>query len=365
MSTRYLLKTVTTFPRQLFLILVYLLTLQWLTDLIALIRESLEIKRREKYLRDVRRGRPLRCSPRCAVIRPEVYKRADPLIYSQSYLMEQGLAVTWNNPDIQLFDKGVPVSSSLLKADTDYEIVATVYNNSTDAPAVGMEVEFAFQSFGVGSALTPIGTTTINLPVKGAPGHPALAKTTWHTPTTPGHYCLKVRLVWDDDANPKNNLGQENTDIGMASSPAMFHFPVRNDDTIRKAIHMTADAYVIPAHMKCLERPKKKDSDRHYPRHRWQNVFVPTTEESADWTLARVRHSMDAFPIPTGWSVDIRPGQFVLAPGETQDVTVAITPPDDFRGERSFNVNAMHGTGLLGGVTLIVTNALQKSTEDF
>lgn len=354
MNTRYLLKAVTTLPRRLFLILVYLLTLRWLTDLIALIRENLEVRRRGKHLRDVRRGRPLRCSPRCAVIRPEVYKRPDPLIYSQHYLMEQGLAVTWNNPDIQLFENGASVSSSSLKADTDYEIIATVYNNSTDAPAVGLPVEFVFQSFGVGAVLTPIGMTSINLPVKGAPQHPALAKIVWHTPAAPGHYCLKVRLLWADDANPKNNFGQENTNVGIASSPAVFHFPARNDDTIRKAIHMTADAYTIPAQIDCREKPEKKDSDRRHPTHRRQNVFVPTTEEAADWTLARVRHGVEAFPIPVGWSVDISPSQFVLATGQIQDVTVTITPPNDFRGERSFNINAMHGTGLLGGVTLMV-----------
>ena len=33
------------------------------------------------------------------MIRPDVYRRADPMIYSQFYLMEQGLAVTWDNPD--------------------------------------------------------------------------------------------------------------------------------------------------------------------------------------------------------------------------------------------------------------------------
>jgi hypothetical protein len=355
MNTRYLLKSITAFPRRLFSILLYLVALRWLRELLALIRGNLDVSRRGKHLRDVRRGRPLRCSPRCAVIRPEVYKRPDPLIYSQQYLMEQGLAVTWNNPDIQLFENGAPVSSSSLKAATDYEIVATVHNNSTDAPAVGLPVEFAFQSFGVGAALTQIGTTIVNLPVKGAPQHPALAKVAWRTPSTPGHYCIKVRLVWADDANPKNNLGQENTNVATASSPAVFSFPVRNDDTIRKAIRMTVDAYVIPPRMKCQERPKKKDSDRRYPKYRRQDVFIPTTEEVADWTLARVQHGVQAFPIPLGWSVDISPAQFVLGSGGVQEVRVTINPPDDFRGERSFNVNAMHGTGLLGGVTLMVT----------
>lgn len=355
MSARFLGRAVASFPGRLLAILLYVILLRWLRDILDFIRGYLAVARRGEYLRHVRRGRPLRCAPRCAVIRPEVYRRPDPLIYSQQYLMEQGLAVTWNNPDIQLLENGVPVSSSALKPNTDYQIVATISNNSTNAPAVGLPVEFSFQSFGVGAVLTAIGTTVINLPVKGAPGHPAPATIAWRTPATPGHYCLKVRLIWPDDANPKNNLGQENTNVVAATSPAVFTFPVRNDDTIRKAIRMIADAYVIPLRIRCSERPPKKDSERRYPLSHRQDVFIPATEEAADWTLARVRHSPQAFPIPPGWSVDVRPAQFTLAPGAAQDVTVTITPPDDFRGERPFNINAMHGNGLLGGVTLIVT----------
>jgi hypothetical protein len=288
-------------------------------------------------------------------VRPEVYKRADPLIYSQFYLMEQGLAVTWDNPDIQLFENGVPVPSASLKTDTDYNVVATVYNNSTEAPAVGLPVEVWFRSFGVGATLTAIGTTTIDLPVKGAPQHPAKAKVKWHTPAAPGHYCLVVRLVWPDDANPKNNLGQENTNVGVAASPAVFTFPVRNEDTIRKRIRMTADAYTIPPRIDCRKRPSKQDSDRRHPAHKRSDVFIPPSEEGADWTLARVRHDPKSFPIPAGWSVEMDPAQFELAPDATQAVTVTIVPPDAFHGERSFNINALHGTVPLGGVTLTVT----------
>lgn len=354
MNTRYPLRALVGLPARLLQILLYLLTFQWLTDFIALIRRQLQIRGRGKRLRDVRRGRPLRCTPRCAVVRPDVYKRADPLIYSQFYLMEQGLAVTWDNPDIQLFENGVPVPSGALKADTIYDVVATIYNNSTNAPAVGLPVEFSFRSFGVGAALTPIGTTTIDLPVKGAPQHPARAKIMWHTPAAAGHYCLLVRLVWPDDANPKNNLGQENTNVGAAASPAEFNFPVRNEDTIHKRVRMTVDSYVIPAKIGCQERPTRKDSDRRYPSHKRNDVFIPPSEEIADWTFARSRHNPEAFPIPAGWSVEIHPAEFDLGPGATQTVSVSIAPPDNFRGERSFNVNALYGTLLLGGVTLIV-----------
>ncbi len=34
----------------------------------------------------------------CITVSPAVLKRADPLIYSQYYLMKMGLSVTWDNP---------------------------------------------------------------------------------------------------------------------------------------------------------------------------------------------------------------------------------------------------------------------------
>ncbi len=347
-------KALTALPARLLRVLSRIVLLTWLKEFLGMIRGNRDVRRRGKHLRDVRRGRPARCSPRCAVIRPDVYKRADPLIYSQKYLMEQGLAVTWDNPDIQLFFNGSPVSSSDLQVDTEYDVVATVYNNSLDGPAVGLPVHFSFQSFGVGAVLTPIGTTVVDLPVKGAPGHPVAAKQVWRTPATAGHYCLKVDLEWFDDANPKNNMGQENTNVGIAQSPAVFVFPVRNEDTIPKRIRMTVDTYTIPASLDCRKRPEKKESERQNPEKNRKNVFIPVTEEAANWTLARVRHDIAAFPVPAGWSVTIEPAQFSLAPGAAQQVTVRIDPPDAFRGEKAFNINALHGTDVLGGVTLTV-----------
>jgi hypothetical protein len=341
-------------PISLLRVLLYVFTLRFLVEVVQWLCRICALRRREKHLRHIRRGRPLRCAPRCAIVRPEVYRRADPLIYSQTYLMEQGLAVTWDNPDIQLYEAGVPVPSWQLQAGRPYEVEATIYNNSTDAPAVGLPVELWMRSFGVGNALTLVDTTTIDLPVKGSPNHPAKAKLPWTTPNAEGHYCLLVKLIWPDDANPKNNVGQENTNVGIAASPAVFRFPVRNEDTIRKHIRMAADAYTIPPRLPCSERPTKKQSDRQHPVAKRADVFVPPLEEAADWPLARVRHGPQAFPLPAGWSVEIRPMEFELDPGATEPVTVTITPPDSFRGERPFNVNAMYGAALLGGVTLTV-----------
>jgi hypothetical protein len=335
--------------------LLYLLLFRWLRQIVELVRDLLGVARRRKDLEHHRRGRDPHCIPkRCGAIPPDVYKRPDPMIYSQRYLREQGLAVTWDNPDIQLYRNGVPVSSSSLDAGTQYEIRAQVWNNSTDAPAVGLDVDFFFHDFGIGPAPITIGSDTITVPVKGAPGHPAIARTLWTTPATPGHYCVKVQLNWADDANPKNNLGQENTDVGTASSPALFRFTVRNESTVRRTLRLVADAYVIPDPIDCRERPKKKTTEREHPELVLTKGFIPATERDADWTLARSRHGPDTHPVPPGWSVEFAPGELDLAAGEARETEVSITPPDAFIGQQAINVNAMHGTDLVGGVTLVV-----------
>jgi hypothetical protein len=226
---------------------------------------------------------------------------------------------------------------------------ATIYNGSNEAPAIGMPVDFSFLSFGVGTVSHPIGTTPVNLPVNGAPGHPATAIMNWHTPKEEGHYCLQVRLNWADDANPNNNLGQENTNVGVAHSPAVFTFPVRNSDVVRNLIHLTADGYALPERADCREvkgeRLKRDmaqgdDDDRKDAKRLWCAQLAQ-------------RHAPDRFPVPQGWAVDIQPNDFVLAAGAQRDVVVTITPPDDFHGTRPININAFDANShLLGGVTL-------------
>ena len=48
----------------------------------------------------------------CFPVDHPAFVRPEPLLYSQRALMAQGLAVTWDNPDIVLFLGGAPVSSS-------------------------------------------------------------------------------------------------------------------------------------------------------------------------------------------------------------------------------------------------------------
>src|SRR5438270_10417493 len=50
-----------------------------------------------------------------------IRRKPDPCLYSQSYLMQQGIPVTWDNPDIQLIEEdGTPVDSSQLLPDHPY-----------------------------------------------------------------------------------------------------------------------------------------------------------------------------------------------------------------------------------------------------
>ena len=115
---------------KMFLFVVKTLLYGWLVavrDLWRIICELLE-----RWCRRGHRGKvptPRRCVP----INHPAFVRPDPLIYDQYYLTSKGVAVTWDNPDIQLYLNGTPVSSSQLVAGTTYEVVAQIWNNSTEA----------------------------------------------------------------------------------------------------------------------------------------------------------------------------------------------------------------------------------------
>jgi hypothetical protein len=316
------------------------LTYGWVSPGFHLIRELCRRRKHQrKLLADGHRG------VRCQVIPSTIYKRPDPLIYSQQYLMSQGLAVTWDNPDITLFRNGAPVSSSDLILDTEYEVRATIWNGSTEAPAINMPVNFSYLTFGIATASTAIGQTRVDLPVRGAPGHPAMAAMPWRTPAAPGHYCLQIDLLWDDDANPYNNLGQENTNVGTAQSPAVFEFPVGNVTKVRDHVTLEADSYTLPDPINCREvvNGRLMPADEH---------GRPLMGEALCRALAD-RHRQGQFPLLAGWTLDIQPQAFDLDPGQSQNVIVTVDPPAGFTGTQAVNINAFNRDHLfIGGVTL-------------
>ncbi|MEP7111053.1 MAG: hypothetical protein ABI760_23860 [Ferruginibacter sp.] len=268
---------------------------------------------------------------------PRIYKRPDPMIYCQSYLMSKGIAVTWDNPDIQLFDGAVPVPSHDLLPGKKYTIQARIFNGSTDAAAVNMLVRFHYLNFGIGTINNYIGQALVDVPVKGAGGLPAIATYQWTTPVTPGHYCIQVELVWPDDANPGNNLGQENVNVKKLNSPnASFSFMLRNDAVFARKIRLQADSYALPPKEPCPPNSMK------LPRYREDHEPDPYA-----------RHRLHLYPFPENWQLEYLPGnEFQLAPGEEQEVTLKVTAFDGFTGRQVINVNAFDGEILIGGVTL-------------
>ena len=268
--------------------------------------------------------------PCVPIDRPE-YVRPDPLIYAQFYLMKLGLAVTWDNPDIQLFLNGLPVSSSLLQPGTTYEIRARIWNNSFTAPVAAMPVHVSYLDFGAGTISLPIDSTKVDLGVKGGPNHPAFASVMWKTPVVAGHYCIQVRLDPPDDTNWENNLGQENTNVGTSHSPVVFTFRLRNNTKRQRRYHFELDTYHLLPPDPCRERYGERERrERLKPQLRGHH------------------------PVPAGWQVSVAPDGPTLPPNDETTITVTITPPAGFVGTQDFNVNAFHDGGLAGGVTLTV-----------
>jgi hypothetical protein len=287
----------------------------------------------------------------CLDLPPGVHVRADPMIYDQYYLMAQGLAVTWDNPDIQIYDSaGNVVIGEALSANTDYKVVARIWNNSYAAPAAGLPVHLSYLSFGIGIVSTPVGATIVDLGVKGSTQCPAFAEFEWHTPSVPGHYCLQAVLVWPDDANPANNLGQKNTQVGAMHSPATFVVPVHNDAAVRRQFDLEADMYQLPTLTRCGEENARVNATNRAKKDRY-------AESQARWDATLRTQAYGMFPVSDAWRVSITPSSLDLEPNQTSQVVVEIQNTVAYTGTQPFNVHgfATPPTGpraLVGGVTL-------------
>jgi hypothetical protein len=320
------------------LIFRWLLALREILDTIARIIRRWILRRRLEPKR-ASRGSDAPCEP----INQPAFSRPDPLIYSQYDLMARGFAVTWDNPDIELRLNGAPVSSASIQPDTEYEIVARVWNGSTTAVAVGLPVVFSYLSFGIGVQSHPIGATSIpQLGVKGGPDQPAFASMRWRTPAASGHYCLQVLLAPADDSNYANNLGQENLVVRQAASPATFEFKLGNAAWQERAFRFETDTYTLPERPPC-------SSDR-----RGNVSVVANRSDAVNRGAVPAEHSRDRYPVPEGWAVSIEPDRPILHPEEEVNVRVMLEPPAGFRGRQPFNVNAFDEHGFVGGVTLLV-----------
>jgi hypothetical protein len=317
-----------------------------------------------RCLLDRMRGkRPARKPPRtgdcCIDLPPDVYKRADPLLYSQQYLMARGLAVTWDNPDIDVLDGGAVVSGPL-KPDHDYTVRVRVWNGSYDAPALGVRVDLYYLSFGAQTQRHHLAARSVALGAKGTTEEPAFAFFHWTTPAIGGHYCLQAWLGWLDDANPDNNVGQKNVAVAQAHSAAKFTFAVGNPGSAARRFELRVDAYQLPKLSPCADAPPAVMVGNGAGAKR----SVSRLQESkARWTAALREQAYGLHPVPHDWQVTLDAERIELAPGEQRDMAVAIEPLDAaFRGSRPFNVNVFavdegRPPHLVGGVTLNVVKA--------
>jgi hypothetical protein len=308
----------------------------WLLALIALVRSLVSLCRSRRGMTNDEEHERKRARTRCVPIDDPAYVRPDPLIYDQYYLLQLGLNVTWENPDFAIFQGGVPVPSHLLKPDTVYDVVVRVWNASLDCPVVKMPVHLSYLSFGVGTVSHPIATQEIDVGVKGAPNNPAFLHFSWPTPPEEGHYCLQALLDPVADVEPRNNLGQHNTNVVATQSPATFTFALRNGITARRQFGFWTDTYELGPIGICTDDPEELRRRKAYHR--------------------------DDHPLPAGWTVDISPPAPVLDPMEEIPVLVTVTPPSGWTGTQTVNVHAYYLDNtatqrLAGGVTVKVTGS--------
>jgi hypothetical protein len=257
----------------------------------------------------------------------------DPLVYSQYDLMARGLPVTWENPDFTIYQGTTKVAAHLLQPDTTYFVDVRVWNSAPDCPVARMPVHLSYLDFGMGTISVPFATELVDVGVIGAPNNPAIVRFNWHTPATPGHYCLQALLDPASDRNRKNNLGQHNTSVVEAHSPGVFAFTLRNDTTREHRYEFDTDAYVLR---------------------------TPECAELEQYRENLARHLI-ATPVPPGWTVDLAPPSAALAPGAVASITATVTPPDGFVGSQRINIHAFYVDGHqrvpAGGVSVDVTKA--------
>jgi hypothetical protein len=354
--------------------------------LVGLIRTLLALLRR--WLEAQRKRRRHKWRVRCHTYPSDQWVRPDVYLYSQSWLSSQGMAVVWDNPDIELRQGGLTVSSHQLQPSTVYDLVARVHNRSVSSPAVGVGVSFTYRNWGIGGGWIPIGQTTVDVSVLGGAQNPALATVQWTTPPTAGHYCIRCRLSPPDDLNWADNEGQENTDVlDVSPGDPEILIPVDNESDEAQLLLLTVDSYRLPA------KPLPAGVDETFLRHkglRWPSRSARTTAAArperipsrlpwdwlfgtrdADflakqiaaarlWRQERLEQVVAAnargrFPAPANWAVSL-PTERDLEPHGSLKVPFSFKVPLDAPAghEQAFNISAFDRLGaLVGGVTVI------------
>ncbi|MBW5483792.1 hypothetical protein [Streptomyces bambusae] len=318
-------------------------------------------------------------------------------MYSQSYLASQGIAITWDNPDIRITTpEGAPISSTSLAPDTDYVIEGTIHNASFD-PAIGVVARSYFRSWGIDFAdrqpteLDGNGEPAERIVHIGAWGQ-TIATFKWHTPALAGHYCVTVECHHPADREPANNVGQENTDVVEArpGSSARITVPFFNRRARERDFRLNVDEYEIPkSHVELtLERmsgrsvhnraQRDKNTARSIEQDALRGARIRLTDAHRRARLGegyevfgyagRSRLAAEDghgnFELEQDWVVTL-PGhergengwRVVVSPGDTEMIDVVVDVPERSIPEdrKVLNLTARDRFGtVVGGVTVIL-----------
>jgi hypothetical protein len=270
----------------------------------------------------------------CVYFPESVSNRPDPSIYSQFFLMQLQQPVTWDNPDIGLFQAGVEQNTYGLAPDTTYEVRITVHNSSAEKEALGTKVAVRWIEFGAGGQIRhPIDDLVADV---GRYPATTLVSTKWRTPATPGHYCIEVELTHPLDGNPANNRGWNNTQVLAAHSEATT--PIR----------------IFNRQLEGPPRQAQAADDRRAP---WNLVEIEFDSYVFHDAYGKEADGDVMFaPRPPAWPARVEPRLFHFAPNETyRDVNFIVDAPAGPGRAEAFNVTARQGGAPLGGVTITVT----------
>jgi hypothetical protein len=327
----------------------------------------------------------------CCEVPPNIKRKPDPCLYSQFYLLAQGLSVTWDNPDIWLtLPDGTPVDSGQLQPGTDYAVHARIHDASFD-PALATEVRCFYRPWSFNSPdrvpieLNADGTERV-IVIHIPPWQSETVVFHWKTPNQANmHWCLQVECRHPDDKNPNNNLGQENTQVlggphaAQLSTRAVLVNPTGRHLRARVAV----DQYVIPNKeltlkldtlTRHLRRKRPLESIRRLMITRDERGGLRTYGAAGPVMISyayrgfeqlRPANDRGAMPLDPAWNATVngelvRPAGHVvvdLAPNASLDLPISLTvPAGAAAGTRhDFNVVATTDRGkLLGGVTLRV-----------
>ena len=171
----------------------------------------------------------------CVRVPAEIVHDPDPSTYDQQLLFSEGLAPTFNSPDIETVDVWPlrPIDN----------LTATVRNLSTQAAANQTRVDISWSPWGIGMPRTPIASSFVDLARSGFAG----SEQTLSWPLPPalkaaGLYGIFVSVIHPYDSDPSNNQGEQTVD-GFQTSTGRSHtfvVPVRNPTSSTQNVSLSA-----------------------------------------------------------------------------------------------------------------------------